>query len=51
MDRQISTRVKNRRHREAMKLQQKIVLETALAFTDKVLNVLVETAEPRTHRA
>jgi len=42
MDEQISVRVKNRRHREAMKLQQRIALETASAASGKVLKVLVE---------
>ncbi|MFZ4778202.1 MAG: radical SAM protein, partial [Terrimicrobiaceae bacterium] len=42
MEDQVPTRVKNRRHREAMKLQQKIALETASAATGKVIRVLVE---------
>ena len=39
---QIPARVKNRRHRDAMQLQQKIALETASAATGKILKVLVE---------
>ena len=39
---QVPARVKNRRHREAMKLQQKIALQTAGATTGKVLKILVE---------
>ena len=39
---QIPARVKNRRHRDAMKLQQKIALEIASASTGKVLRALVE---------
>ena len=42
MDGQVPSRIKNRRHREAMKLQQKIALESAEAATGKLLKVLVE---------
>jgi ribosomal protein S12 methylthiotransferase len=42
MDGQVSARVKNRRHHNAMKLQQKIALQTATAATGKCLKVLVE---------
>ncbi len=42
MEGQIATRIKNRRYREAMKLQQKIAVETASAMTGKVIRVLVE---------
>ncbi|TSA37833.1 MAG: 30S ribosomal protein S12 methylthiotransferase RimO [Verrucomicrobiaceae bacterium] len=42
MDGQVPVRVRNRRHREAMKLQQKIALETASAMTGRTLKVLVE---------
>ncbi len=42
MEDQVPTRVKNRRYREAMKLQQKIALETAAAAAGKTLKVLVE---------
>ncbi len=42
MEGQIPARVKNRRHREAMKLQQKIALETAAARTGELVRVLVE---------
>ena len=42
MDGQVSTRVKNRRHRAAMRLQQKIALESAPAATGKTLKILVE---------
>jgi ribosomal protein S12 methylthiotransferase len=42
MEGQIPSRVKNRRHREAMKLQQKIAIESASSGAGKVLDVLVE---------
>lgn len=42
MEGQIPDRVKNRRYREAMKLQQTIARETASATTGQVLKVLVE---------
>ena len=42
LDGQISTRVKNRRHREAMQLQQKIAIDSASAGVGKFLKVLVE---------
>lgn len=42
MDGQVPVRVRNRRHREAMKLQQKIALETASAMTGRTIKVLVE---------
>ncbi len=42
MENQIPARVKNRRHREAMKLQQKIALESAAAMSGRTLKVLVE---------
>ena len=42
MEGQIPARVKNRRHREAMKLQQKIALELAASASGNVLKVLVE---------
>ncbi len=42
MDNQVPTRVKNRRHREAMKLQQKIAIETAAAMEGRRVRVLVE---------
>ncbi len=42
MDGQVPVRVRNRRHREAMKLQQKIALETAAAMTGRTIKVLVE---------
>lgn len=42
MDGQIPARTKNRRHREAMKLQQKIALESAAAAEGKTLKILVE---------
>jgi len=42
MDAQVPARVKNRRHREAMKLQQKIARETAAAMTGRTIRVLVE---------
>jgi ribosomal protein S12 methylthiotransferase len=43
MENQVPTRVKNRRHRQAMALQQKIAREMAEAQTGKTLRVLVET--------
>jgi ribosomal protein S12 methylthiotransferase len=43
MEGQIPTRTKNRRHREAMKLQQKIAVEMAESMTGKEIRVLVET--------
>lgn len=42
MEGQIPARIKNRRHREAMKLQQKIALEMAEAQAGQVVRVLVE---------
>jgi len=45
---QIPARTKNRRHREAMKLQQKIAIETAASLTGRTLRVLVE--EPNVGR-
>lgn len=42
MDGQIPVRVRNRRHREAMKLQQKIALEKASTMTGRSIKVLVE---------
>ena len=42
MEGQIPARMKNRRHRDAMKLQQKIALETSAVATGKFLKVLVE---------
>ena len=41
MDGQISTRTKNRRHREAMALQQRIALEMAEGMIGRRLRVLV----------
>jgi ribosomal protein S12 methylthiotransferase len=43
MDNQVATRVKNRRHRDAMKLQQRIAREMADAQIGKTLSVLVES--------
>jgi len=42
MEGQIPARIKNRRHREAMKLQQRIALEAAAAQTGRTVRVLVE---------
>ena len=42
MESQIPTRTKNRRHRQAMKLQQKIAMETAESMIGRTLRVLVE---------
>ncbi|MDX2079944.1 MAG: 30S ribosomal protein S12 methylthiotransferase RimO [Terrimicrobiaceae bacterium] len=42
MENQIPTRTKNRRHREAMKLQQKIAGEMAASMTGRTVRVLVE---------
>ncbi len=39
---QVATRTKNRRHREAMALQQKIALEAAASVTGATVRVLVE---------
>ena len=39
---QIPTRTKNRRHRQAMKLQQKIAIQTAESMIGRTLRVLVE---------
>jgi ribosomal protein S12 methylthiotransferase len=39
---QLSTKVKNRRHREAMKLQQRIAAELAAAQKDSTMRVLVD---------
>lgn len=49
MDSQVSARVKNRRHREAMKLQQRIAAEIAAAQLGQTLRVLVE--QPRIARS
>ncbi len=49
MENQIPTRVKNRRHREAMKLQQRIAAELAAAQKGRTLRVLVE--QPRVARS
>jgi len=49
MENQIPTRVKNRRHREAMKLQQRIATELAAAQKGRTLRVLVE--QPRVARS
>ena len=43
MDHQVPTRTKNRRYREAMKLQQRIAREMAESRTGQNLRVLVET--------
>jgi ribosomal protein S12 methylthiotransferase len=43
MENQVPTRVKNRRHRQAMALQQKIAREMAESQTGRTLRVLVET--------
>jgi ribosomal protein S12 methylthiotransferase len=48
MENQIPTSVKNRRHRAAMKLQQKIAAELAAAQVGRTLRVLVE--QPRLGR-
>jgi ribosomal protein S12 methylthiotransferase len=48
MENQVPARVKNRRHREAMKLQQRIARETAASRTGHTLRILVET--PNTGR-
>ena len=48
MKNQVPTRVKNRRHRQAMALQQKIAREMAESQTGKTLRVLVEN--PNTAR-
>ncbi len=48
MEGQIPTRVKNRRHRDAMKLQQRIASEIALAQKGQILRVLAE--QPRVAR-
>ena len=42
MDKQIPAAAKNKRHARAMKLQQKIARELAMAQKGKVLRVLVE---------
>jgi ribosomal protein S12 methylthiotransferase len=42
MEQQIPARVKNRRHREAMRLQQKIAAEIARERVGQTLRVLVE---------
>jgi ribosomal protein S12 methylthiotransferase len=42
MENQVPTRTKNRRYREAMKLQQKIAREMAESRTGQTLRVLVE---------
>jgi ribosomal protein S12 methylthiotransferase len=46
---QVPARIKNRRHREAMKLQQRIASELAAAQAGKTLRVLV--AQPRVARS
>jgi ribosomal protein S12 methylthiotransferase len=43
MENQVPARVKNRRHRQAMALQQKIAREMAESQTGRTLRVLVET--------
>jgi ribosomal protein S12 methylthiotransferase len=43
MDQQVTTRTKNRRYREAMKLQQRIAREMAESRTGQILRILVET--------
>ncbi|MBU6183275.1 MAG: 30S ribosomal protein S12 methylthiotransferase RimO [Verrucomicrobia bacterium] len=43
MENQVPAHVKNRRHRRAMELQQKIARETAESQTGKTLRILVET--------
>ena len=43
MENQVPTQMKNRRHRDAMKLQQRIAREMADAQTGKTLKVLVES--------
>jgi ribosomal protein S12 methylthiotransferase len=48
MENQVPDRVKNRRHRQAMKLQQRIAAEIAGAQRGKILRVLVE--QPRVAR-
>jgi ribosomal protein S12 methylthiotransferase len=49
MEAQVPEKVKNRRHREAMKLQQRIASELAAAQRGKTLRVLVE--QPRVARS
>jgi ribosomal protein S12 methylthiotransferase len=49
MEAQIPDKVKNRRHRQAMKLQQRIAAEIAEAQQGKILRVLVE--QPRVARS
>lgn len=49
MENQIPARVKNRRYREAMKLQQRIAAEMAESQRGKILRVLVE--QPRIARS
>lgn len=49
MENQIPDKIKNRRHRQAMKLQQRIASEIAEAQKGKILRVLVE--QPRVARS
>jgi ribosomal protein S12 methylthiotransferase len=49
MENQVPDRIKNRRHRQAMKLQQRIAAEIAEAQQGKILRVLVE--QPRVARS
>ena len=49
MPAQVSAKVKNRRHREAMKLQQRIAAELAAAQNGRTLRVLVD--QPRIARS
>jgi len=48
MENQIPARTKNRRYREAMKLQQRIATEMAESHEGKIMRVLVE--QPRIAR-
>lgn len=49
MENQVPDKIKNRRHRQAMKLQQRIAAEIAEAQQGKILRVLVE--QPRVARS
>ncbi len=49
MEAQVPDKIKNRRHREAMKLQQRIASEIAAAQQGKIVRVLVE--QPRIARS
>jgi ribosomal protein S12 methylthiotransferase len=49
MENQVPDRIKNRRHRQAMKLQQRIAAEIAQAQQGKILRVLAE--QPRVARS